>query len=105
MIFSIALIHERLYKTESFSEVNFNSYIKDIVQHLVSSHEMAKTIKINFDLENIVIPIDKAIPCGIMINEIITNSLKYAFPDGKNRKNRYNFQNNVFRKIQTDNSR
>ncbi len=77
---SMALIHEKLYQNESLSQINFNRYIKELVDVIQHSHEKKDAkLLINLDVENIKLPITKAIPCGLIINEIVTNSLKHAF--------------------------
>lgn len=77
---SMALIHEKLYQNESLSQINFNRYIQELVEVIQHSHEKKDAdLSINLDVENIKFPITKAIPCGLIINEIVTNSLKHAF--------------------------
>lgn len=80
---AIALVHEKLYETESLSDVDFKSYILDIVRHLLISHSATNSLKTEFDVDDIILPIEKAVPCGILINEIITIILKYVFPAPK----------------------
>lgn len=81
-IYSMALVHEDLYKTESFSEVNMGSYINSMVNQLIGYFEKAETIRFHIEAEDIPLGIVHAVPCGIIINELLTNSLKYAFPNG-----------------------
>lgn len=82
-IYSIALIHEKLYSSNQLSEVDFKSYIQDISNHLVHVHKSTGEIAIEYNTQEIKLPIDKSVPCGIILNEILTNSLKYAFPDNR----------------------
>lgn len=78
---SMGLIHEKLYQNESLSDIDFGEYINELVEVIVSSHKKAdKDVTIKMDAVPIQLPIKKAIPCGLVINEIVTNSLKYAFP-------------------------
>lgn len=82
---SMALIHEKLYQNESLSQINFNQYIKELVEVIQRSHQQKGTdLNIDLDIENIKFPITKAIPCGLIINEIVTNSLKHAFDGVQN---------------------
>lgn len=77
---SMALIHEKLYQSESLSNISFNRYIKELVDVIRSSHEMQDTdLSVELDIDNIKFPITKAIPCGLIINEVVTNSFKHAF--------------------------
>jgi PAS domain S-box-containing protein len=77
---SIALIHEKLYQTGNLAQVDFSEYIPGIVSNLISSYSTpSKNIELNIEVEPIFLDIDKAIPCGLIINELISNSLKHAF--------------------------
>ena len=78
---AMALIHEKLYQSSNLAHIDFQEYITTLVEHLCRSydiHQPAITIKIN--VEPVPLPIDTAIPCGLIINELVSNSLKYAFP-------------------------
>jgi two-component sensor histidine kinase/HAMP domain-containing protein len=81
---SMALIHEKLYQSEDFANINFEEYIRSLASHLITSYGVhSHDIRIQIDAENVPVSIEKAIPCGLIINELISNSLKYAFPDQK----------------------
>ncbi len=79
---SMALIHERLYKSGDFSGVNFGEYIRQLAEDLYRTYKVTDD-EIEFQLEvNIApLPIDIAIPCGLLLNELISNCLKHAFRD------------------------
>ena len=78
---SMALVHEKLYQSTDISKINFSDYIKGLVQFLFRSYNISKLgIKLNLNIENYFLSLDTAIPCGLIINELISNSLKYAFP-------------------------
>jgi len=85
-IYSMALIHEKLYRSESIAQINFKEYIDGIVSNIFESYCIKSNVKFDINVENIPINIDYAVPCGLIINEIVTNSLKYAFPDGRQGK-------------------
>ena len=77
----MTLIHEKLYRTKDFAKIDFNDYAKDLANQLIKTYfAAAGKIKLNTNIEDIHIGFDKAIPCGLIINELIVNSLKYAFP-------------------------
>ena len=79
---SMALVHERLYRSEDLSSIGFDQYLKDLVNNLFVSYSVsAGKIELNMDVRNVLLGIDMAIPCGLIVNELVSNSLKYAFPD------------------------
>ncbi|MBI5679966.1 MAG: PAS domain S-box protein [Methanobacterium sp.] len=81
---SMALIHEKLYQSRDLARIDFAEYIKSLVYYLFQSYSVdLNVIKPILNVEDILFDIDISIPCGLIINEIISNSLKYAFPDGK----------------------
>lgn len=79
---SMALVHEKLYQSRDFKSIDFREYINSLVFNLSSSYE-AQYIDLNININSISLDINNAIPCGLIINEIITNSFKHAFPETK----------------------
>jgi two-component sensor histidine kinase len=81
---SMALVHERLYRTEDLAKVDGAEYIRDLVGYLHRSYSAAAgLIKSTVKVDDSSLGIDTAIPCGLIINELVSNSLKHAFPDGR----------------------
>jgi two-component sensor histidine kinase len=77
---SMSFVHESLYQSNTLSEVNFAEYIQNICRNLYHSYGRPEGgIDLQFDLESIYLNLDTSIPCGLIINEVISNSLKYAF--------------------------
>ena len=77
---SMAFIHESLYQTKDFSNINFSEYIINLSRNLVNTYsDTSRKIKLIFDVETIFLNLDLAIPSGLIINEIVSNSIKYAF--------------------------
>jgi PAS domain S-box-containing protein len=78
---SIALIHEKLYRSKSLSQVDFQDFLQQLAENLFLSYGVRKDlVSFTISADEIYLPIDKAIPLGLITNELLTNSLKYAFP-------------------------
>jgi two-component sensor histidine kinase len=83
-IAAMALVHEKLYQSKDFIEIDLNEYIQILVDNLFSSYNINKeSVGLVTDIDNIHLDIDRLIPCGLILNELITNSLKHAFKDGE----------------------
>jgi hypothetical protein len=80
----MALIHEELYRSKGTDSLDFTAYIQKLTQELFSSYNLRnEDISLKMNLEQAYLGMDTAIPLGIVANELVSNSLKYAFPDGK----------------------
>jgi len=78
---SMALIHEKLYQSKDFTDISFGDYIRSLATELFQFYELDPSrIKLTLEVENISVNINAAIPYGLIINELITNALKHAFP-------------------------
>lgn len=81
---SMALIHQTLYQSKDFARVDIGSFLDSLVPSLVTSYGVQSgRVVIRVDAAGVVLPIDVAIPCGLAVNELISNALKHAFPDGR----------------------
>ncbi|NMB79404.1 MAG: PAS domain S-box protein [Methanomicrobiales archaeon] len=76
---TMALVHERLYQSRSLGVINAADYIKSLVEDLMNSYSLATLVDVTVEIDDVSINLDMAIPCGLIINELVTNSLKYAF--------------------------
>ena len=93
---SMALIHERLYKSENLSEIKAGEYIKNLVEYLEGTYQSpSREIEISTEIKDHSLDLDVAIPCGLIINELVSNSMKYAFPQ--------NHKGKIKVSLQTDN--
>ncbi len=81
---SMALVHENLYRSKDLDKVDFNEYINQLASYLSQSYgDLVGKIKFKVNSENVYLNINTAIPCGMIINELVSNTLKHAFPDGR----------------------
>jgi len=81
---SMAFIHESLYQSENFESVNFSEYVSSLTKNLVHTYSInSQKIKLILTTDKLILNLDLSIPCGLIINEIISNSLKYAFPNNR----------------------
>ncbi|MFC1669211.1 PAS domain S-box protein [Spirochaetota bacterium] len=81
-ILAMSNIHEKLYRSKDLSGIDFSDYIDTFSREIYNAFKSGeKNISLKTDAEKIIIDLDRAIPCGLIINELISNSLKYAFPD------------------------
>jgi two-component sensor histidine kinase len=81
---AISLVHQKLDKAQNLSRVNLKQYIPDLLKLIAGTYNLpGKKITVNYEIENIDLLIDLAVPCGLVINEIISNSYKHAFPENR----------------------
>ena len=84
---SMALIHEKLYKSKDFSRIDFSKYVQSLSKDLFKMYGINQdVVKLSIDIKDVLLNINAAIPCGLIINELISNSLKHAFPGGRKGK-------------------
>jgi PAS domain S-box-containing protein len=79
---SMALVHEKLYQSADLAHIDFAEYARSLLGYLWRAHgAKASVIRLTFDLEPLLLPVDTAVPCGLILNELAGNALKHAFPD------------------------
>jgi two-component sensor histidine kinase len=81
---SMSLLHEKLYRAGNVNNIDFSEYLKDLTEHLARSYGAAERhIAMTFKIEPAVLHLDQLIPCGMIVNELVSNALKHAFPAGE----------------------
>jgi two-component sensor histidine kinase len=84
-VHSMALVHEKLYRSQDLTRIDFAEYIEDLAHHLFQMHHInSQDISLNVETDSAFVKLDQAIPCGLILNELISNALKHAFPPGQN---------------------
>lgn len=83
-VHSMALVHEKLYQADTLSNIDFADYVRDLANGLLHSYNAgSNTITLNTHVDNIFLEINTAVPCGLIINELVSNAIKHAFPNAR----------------------
>jgi PAS domain S-box-containing protein len=83
-IHSMALIHEKLYKNEDFSSIDFSQYLRELTENIKSTYALKNKVSLELSLAEVALEIKLALPLGLVLNEVITNSFKHAFNNNTN---------------------
>lgn len=83
---SMALVHEKLYKSKDLAGINFRDYVEGLMYDLYQAYGITQNqVELSLDITEEKLPLDIAIPCGLIVNELATNSFKYAFKDSNDK--------------------
>lgn len=83
-IMAMALVHKNLYLSKNLSRLDLRDYVTDLAKQVLNSYQLiAQRVKLSFNIDSVQVIFDTAIPCGMILNELITNTLKHGFPDNR----------------------
>jgi two-component sensor histidine kinase len=103
---SMALIHEKLYQSKDLARIDFARYIQDLTSHLLQSYRVdSHIIEVKTDVEDVSLDINTAIPCGLIINELVSNSFKHAFAEGSDSGESSDSKNEISIGLHADNDK
>ncbi len=80
---SMALVHEMLYQSQNLSSISFRSYLDNLIGRIRGSYGTSSPVALQLDADEAIVGIDTAIPCALLVNELVANALEHAFPDGR----------------------
>ncbi len=80
-VHSMSLVHEILYQSDTITDINLQTYLEKLIQHFSNMFYQTSKIKIKITAKNIILYMEQAITCGLIVTEVVSNALKYAFPD------------------------
>jgi len=83
---SMSILHQKLYQGDDLASIEMKDYFKNLAEGLLDTYDAWEQVEIEYDMSKIELDVDTAVPIGLIVNELLTNTLKYAFPDGEKGK-------------------
>ena len=81
----MAMIHQTLYQSQNFSQIDFSEYLRRFTTDLLQSYRVdPAALSVKIEAEQVPLPLDAAVPLGLIVNELLSNAIKHAFPKGRN---------------------
>jgi two-component sensor histidine kinase len=97
---SMALVHEQLYQDQDLTNIDCARYLRTLIEHLERAYQpQAGTVNLNIEVAEVLLNIDQAIPCGLIVNELVSNALKHAFPGGQDGQIHFQLRTNEAKTI------
>jgi two-component sensor histidine kinase len=82
-VHSMGILHQKLYQSEHLAFIEMKNYFENLCINILDSYNESERIKVNVEMKELELDVDTAVPLGLIVNELLTNSLKYAFPNGE----------------------
>jgi two-component sensor histidine kinase len=82
-VYSMSMIHQKLYLGKNLSSIEMKDYFINLSKHIIDSYGVHELIEFDYELDEVQLDVDSAIPLGLIVNELLTNSFKHAFPNSK----------------------
>lgn len=99
-VLAIALIHEQLYRSTNYARISFSEYVRELATNIFHALNVSPlNVTLTVEMSDFPLPVDKAIPCGLILNELISNALKHAFPNDRKGTVRVEFSRTTDRRL------